>query len=71
MTVAELIESLQKLDPNMKVTLSIRDPQDSAYTDAVSVEPDGSLVGWVASDNEEAFAPWSFSEDDCRLVFGR
>lgn len=60
MIVAHLIEELQKLDPDMKVTMSIGGPQDSAYTDHISVEVhDNECVidGWAASDNPEAFFP--------------
>jgi hypothetical protein len=62
MTVSEMIELLQSADPNSQVTMTIRDPKDAAFTDDVSVvfaSDNVTVVGWVASDNEEACAPWS------------
>jgi len=63
MTVLELIARLQKLDPNLEVRLSIGNPKDTAFTnDVTDVEVQGgscTIEGWVASDNEEAWAPWS------------
>ncbi|MDP1711807.1 MAG: hypothetical protein Q8K86_05060 [Candidatus Nanopelagicaceae bacterium] len=63
MTVAELIEQLKQQEPDALVSLSIRDPKDSAFTKAeiaVKKEDDNvvTVSGWVASDDEDAFAPW-------------
>lgn len=62
MLVKEMIEALQKADPEAEVTMSIGNPKDTAYTDDVSCEvtAEGKAVqvrGWVASDNEEAWFP--------------
>ncbi len=61
MNVKQLIEELSKYDPNAKISLNVSDPKDSAYTDDVKVtRRDGEvhIDGWVATDNENAFAPW-------------
>jgi hypothetical protein len=64
MTAAELIAKLQQLPPETKLSLDISDPKDAAWTDDFDVNAQGVLHGWVASDNEEAFAPWRYREDD-------
>lgn len=64
MTVKELIAQLAKMPDSAEVMLRIGNPKDAAYTNDmadVSLKDNGQVVldGWVASDNEEAFAPWS------------
>lgn len=65
MTVEELIAELQKCNPAAKVSLSIGNPKDTAFTDEVSVRAGADEVvvdGWVSSDNEEACAPWAYRD---------
>lgn len=67
MKVKDAIAELMKADPEAELTVSIGDPKDTAYTDDVSLEVTAGgravqLRGWVASDNEEAFAPWAHSD---------
>ena len=63
MKVHELIAALRAYPPQADVLLKIGDPQDTAFTNDVAVEPivNGTvtLAGWVSSDNEDACAPWS------------
>lgn len=61
MKVKEMIAELQKADPEAGLTMSIGNPKDTAYTDDISVnvsaQGECSIVGWVSSDNEEAWFP--------------
>ena len=63
-TVADLLLALRVLDPKCRVTLAIANANDTAFTDDLELvfkEDTGAvqLRGWVASDNEAAFAPWT------------
>jgi len=57
MKVAELISELQKVDPNAEVILRIGGPKDTAYTNEITGVHGGTISGWAASDNEEAWIP--------------
>jgi hypothetical protein len=63
MTVEELLAAFKGEDPKSLVRLSIGNPKDTCFTNevtAVEVEEGTCTIrGWVASDNEEACAPWS------------
>ncbi len=62
MTVKELIEALSHLNPDATVSINVSNPKDSAYTDNLTVtgrDGEAHIDGWVDSDNENAFAPWS------------
>jgi hypothetical protein len=64
MTVKQLMADLAKMPPDAKVRLSIGNPEDTAWTDEVQqvdILPGGKVTvrGWVSSDNDGAFAPWS------------
>ncbi len=68
MTVRELIEQLSNLNLDAIVTVSVGDPKDTAFSDDLSLRVDiedstVDIGGWVASDNENACAPWRYRDD--------
>lgn len=72
MTAAEMILELQKLDPNVEISLVISDSKDSAWTDSVSgVSMDGKISGQASRSNPGSFAPWSINYDDLESEMNR
>lgn len=66
MTVGELIAELSKMPQDTLVEVSVSNPKDTAYSDDVSVklgEGGVTLDGWVASDNDNACAPWAYRDE--------
>lgn len=71
MTSHELARELLA-GPDLPVQLSIANPKDTAYTRDVRVRLGSEngeatyvrIDGWVASDDEDAFAPWADYEDE-------
>ncbi len=69
MTVKQLMDELAKMPPDAEVEIQIGDPNDTAYTNevvhvgeqAVNGAKNGrvEIRGWVSSDSDEAFSPWS------------
>lgn len=63
MTVKKLIANLQKCSPKSIVEIKIADGKDTAFTRAeIKVEEkDGvtQIRGFIWSDDDEAFSPWS------------
>ena len=58
MTKKELLAALAQYPDDHEIVVLIGDPKDTAFTNDVSVDNVGRLVGWVATDNDRAFAPW-------------
>ena len=64
MLVKEMIELLQHAPPDAVVRLTISNPKDSAWTTDVAVSDHGKILGWVASDDQEAFFPGERYDDE-------
>ncbi len=59
MTASELIAQLRALPGDTVITVAVADPKDTAFSRDVSVDASGRVSGWVASDDEDACAPWA------------